>query len=113
MMKVDTALHLLLSSGKKSLTIKEAVELIELVTKDPELIREVLKKGVEQGSLERKETNVAISTGDTVFTKPRIRRFDCDSSCRRCGVKIKNCHYIIIEDEELGPFGSECVRKVL
>ncbi len=109
----DAALELLLGIKKKELTVKEAVEIIELVSRDPEAAKEVLKAAEEDGLLRRDGKKIYISTASSNFSRPRIKRLDCESSCRRCGTSIKNCFYIVLEDRELGPFGSECVNKIL
>lgn len=113
MMKVEGALLLLSSSKRREMTVKEAVEIIEMVTRDPEVIKHVLSEAEERGLIRREGKRVYIVEEVSSSHKPRIKRFDCDSSCRRCGVRIKNCFYIVIDDRELGPYGSECVQKVL
>jgi hypothetical protein len=112
-MKSDDALLLLAASARRSISVRDAVAIIELVTKNPETIKEVLKTAEERGIISRDGKKITISEGSASFPKPRITRVDCESACRRCGVKIKNCHYIEFEDHRLGPYGSECVNKIL
>ncbi|MFQ5800198.1 MAG: DUF5830 family protein [Candidatus Hydrothermarchaeales archaeon] len=113
MMKVEEALLLLSSSKRKEMTLKEAVEIIEMVTRDPEVIKHILSEAEERGLIRREGKMVYIAEGVSSLHKPRVKRFDCDSSCRRCGIRIKNCFYILIDDRKLGPYGSVCVNKVL
>lgn len=112
MMKKEDALLLLLSTGKKEMSIRDAVSIIEMVTKDPLVIREVLESAEEEGLIKRHEKTVYISSS-APQKKLSIRRVDCDSACKRCGVKIKNCYYIDAGSRELGPYGSECVNRIL
>jgi predicted methyltransferase len=112
-MKIEDALLLLAASACRTMSVREAVEIIELVTRNPAAIKEILKTAEEQGIIERDDKTITISEGAAAFPKPKITRADCDSSCRRCGVRIKNCHYIEFDDHRLGPYGSECVNKIL
>ncbi len=112
-MKTVDALLLLAASVRRTMSVRDAVEIIELVTRNPETIKAVLEAAEEQGIIRRVERTVTILDGAAAFPKPKITRVDCESSCRRCGVRIKNCHYIVFEDHRLGPYGSECVNKIL
>lgn len=110
-MEPEDVFILLRSSKKKELTVKEAVEIIELVTPDPAQIRHFLEEAEKKGIIKR-VGKVIMVTGAGVFRRPKIRRAECRLSCRRCKRMIKNCHYIDMGDHELGPFGSECVQKL-
>ncbi len=112
-MKIEDALLLLAASTRKTVSVRHAVEIIELVTKNPEKIKEILKTAEEMEIIKREEKTIIIAEGAAAFPKPKITRVDCESACRRCGVKIKNCHYIEFEDHRLGPYGSECVNRIL
>jgi hypothetical protein len=112
-MKVEDALYLLGVSEKKILSMKEAVEIIELITRNPETIKDVLITAEERGIIKKEGKTVYISTESSNFPKPRIKRVDCESACRRCNVKIKNCYYVVTDDKELGPYGSECINRIL
>jgi hypothetical protein len=112
-MKTLDALLLLAASSRRTMSVRDAVEIIELVTKNPETVKAILETAEEQGIIRRVETTVTILDGSAAFPKPKITRVDCESACRRCGAKIKNCHYIEFEDHRLGPYGSECVNKIL
>jgi len=111
-MKIEDALLLLTAVSEKELSVKEAIEVIELVTKNPEMIKKVLLTAEERGLIQRDGKRLFLMEGSTGFPAPRVRRVDCESSCRRCNIRIKNCYYIMIEDRELGPYGSECVQKI-
>jgi len=34
-------------------------------------------------------------------------------SCQRCGAGISEGHFVQFDADEMGPFGSTCIRKVL
>ncbi|RMF91488.1 MAG: hypothetical protein D6733_01050, partial [Methanobacteriota archaeon] len=110
---IEEGVLLLTGAKKREMTVREAVEIIELVSRNPETIKGVLAAAEERGLIKREGKKVYISEGAGERSRPKIRRVDCDSTCRRCGVRIKNCFYIQIEDYQLGPYGSECVQKML
>jgi hypothetical protein len=112
-MEIEDGMLFLLSSKKKVITVREAVEIIEMVTKNPKMIKNVLKTAEERGLLTRNGVNLIISEGASRFPNPWIKRVDCESACKRCGVRIKNCFYVQIDDREFGPYGSECVNRIL
>jgi murein endopeptidase len=112
-MELEDGILLLLNSKKQVMTVREAVEIIEMVSKDSKYIKNVLKTAEERGLLTRSGVNLTISEGVSRFPNPRIKRFDCDSSCKRCGLRIKNCFYVQIDDREFGPYGSGCVNRIL
>jgi hypothetical protein len=113
--KVEAALELLRTLGKgEELTLKEAVEIIELVTRSPELIRRTIERGEAEGLFERRESRIrfrkeAIRWPDD---SPQVRVLRGEDRCRRCGRKITLCHYLQVVGREIGPFGSECVRRI-
>ncbi len=111
-MKKEDALLLLLNNGRKEMSISEAVSIIEMVTKDPLIIREVLESAEADGLIKRHDKIIYISSSGPK-KKLSVRRVDCDSACKRCGIRIKNCYYVDAGSKELGPYGSECVSHIL
>jgi len=109
--KVEQALALLESVEAEHLSVREAVELIELVTAVPELVRRVLREAEERGILRREE-------GGRLVVKPgtprrvRLTQRECRAQCLRCGRRITRCFFLCFAGSELGPFGSECIRKL-
>jgi len=112
-MDVEEALAVLLAARRRELSVKEAVEMIELVGREPGFVREVLRRAEEKGILRREGRKVYIEALDTGFPSPRVLSFECESSCRRCGARIRNCYFIELGERRLGPFGSSCVRRLL
>lgn len=108
--KVEQALQLLGMLRGKEITVKEAIEVIELVTSVPELVKETLRRAEERGLIKREKNRIIIS--DAIEFNAKIRKVKCESNCRRCGRKITNCYFIVL-DSELGPFGSECIKKLI
>ncbi len=114
--KVDQALMLLISIKSPKVSIKEAVEVIELITNVPELVRETLRKAEAKGLITRKKGEVVIKfippLEDLNWPKPKLKKKICTDNCKRCGKRINNCHYVELEDNIIGPFGSQCLKKL-
>lgn len=111
--KLEQALQLLSMLKGKEITIKEAVAIVELVTNVPELVKETLRKAEERGLIKREKRKLILKFSEAGFKfGSKIKKVKCESSCRRCGRKITSCYFIVLQDSELGPFGSECVRKL-
>jgi hypothetical protein len=108
-MNIERALGLLGAVKEKELTVKEAVELIELVTKAH--VKDVLKEAEERGLITREGKYVTLSD-DIEIDVPKIKKASCESACTRCGKAITSCYYISFMDDEIGPFGSGCIRKL-
>jgi len=114
--KVNQALALLMSVKSNELTVKEAVEIIELVTNIPESVREILRIAEAKGLIKRDGGRIIIKSSppieDFSFPKPKIKKTRCRDNCKRCGRHIGNCHYILLDDTIIGPLGSECIKKL-
>lgn len=116
--RIVAALRLLQRVKTKELSTKEAVQIIELVTSVPELIKEVLRRAEGEGLIKKEGGRIHLKAVpenfDLDWHLPRIKRTRCQDNCKRCGRRITHCHFIILEDLnlELGPLGSECVRKL-
>ena len=111
--KVEQALQLLSMLRDKEITIKEAVAIIELVTSVPGLIKETLRRAEERGLIKREKSRLILNFSAANFEfDSKIKRVKCDSACKRCGRKITCCYFILLQDSEIGPFGSGCVRKL-
>ncbi|NOZ77047.1 MAG: hypothetical protein GXO65_05130 [Euryarchaeota archaeon] len=114
--KVSRALQLLMAAGGRTLSVKEATDIIELVTKVPENIKAVIARGLAEGLIEREGGRLVIvekgRPGKWGFDYPGRVRKACQDHCIRCGRRITSCHYIVLEDWQVGPLGSECVKKL-
>lgn len=112
--KIARALQLLRMRGEREIPVKEAVEIISLVTSVPELVLAVLKEGESRGLIEREKNKLRLKFSDENFNfeRPKVKVSECDANCIKCGKRITSCHFIIFEDDKLGPFGSTCIRKM-
>jgi len=108
-MKIEHALGLLGAAKGRELSVKEAVELIELVTMTR--VKEVLEEAEERGVIKRKGKRIIVSD-DIEFEVPKIKKAQCDANCTRCGKAITSCYFITFMDDEIGPFGGGCIKKL-
>lgn len=109
--KIEKGLALLSVLRGKELSIKETTEILGMVTQVPQIIHEILKEGERKGLLRREKGKLYISSS-TEGPLFEVRRYECVSHCSRCGRRITSCYYFFLDDEEFGPFGSDCVRKL-
>lgn len=112
--RVELALELLAHLEHEELSVKAALDRIELVTTNPSLQREVLDAAEERGVVEREGGTVrpTVEGTDVSFESDVVVR-EGEFSCQRCGTGIGEGHFVRFDDDEVGPFGSTCIRKVL
>jgi hypothetical protein len=110
--KVEKGLLLLSALKSRELTLKEVTEILEAVTKVPGLIREILIEGERRGLIKRRRGRVSLCSLEELTFERRIKKYKCLSRCSRCGRRITSCYFVLLGDEEFGPFGCECVKKL-
>lgn len=112
--RVALGLELLANLEHGELSVKEALDRIELVTDHHQLQREILDRAVEQGIVEREGGTVRpTSGGEYVSFERDVVVKEGEFTCRRCGAGIGEGHFVRFDAAEFGPFGSTCIRKVL
>ena len=112
--RIELGLELLAHLEHDALDLAEAVSRIETVTTDPSLTREILDEAEKRGIVEREDGRLRTRRGGTfVRFEQQVVRRDGDFDCRRCGAGLSTGHFVQFETGELGPFGPDCVRKVL
>lgn len=109
-MNIERALGLLMAVKEKEITVREAVEIIELVTRGH--VKEVLKIAEERGVIKRSGKKITVISDGIELDSPEIKKAACAATCARCGKAITSCYFICFFDDELGPFGSGCIRKL-
>jgi hypothetical protein len=112
--KVEQALMLLASVNAESISVKEAVEIVELVTAVPELVRKTIAIAEEKGIVKREGGRLVIRE-KIIGTKGhgvQVKRRECNAQCMRCGRRISTCFFLIVAESEFGPFGSECIKRL-
>ncbi len=112
--RVALGVDLLAHLERESLSLPEAVDRIETITTNPALTREILDTAELRGVIDREEGRIRTRRGGTfVRFEAQVVRRAGDYECRRCGAGLGTGHFVRFEAGELGPFGPECVRKVL
>ncbi|MDP6612534.1 MAG: DUF5830 family protein, partial [Candidatus Hydrothermarchaeota archaeon] len=100
--RVEKGLKLLSAIKRMELSVKEATEILEIVTKVPEIIKEILKEGEKKGLIRREKGKVYLTSSDEgLGFESKIKKYECVSHCSRCGRRITSCYYLSIGDEEL------------
>ena len=112
--RVALGVDLLAHLERESVSLPEAVDRIETITTNPALTREILDSADRRGVIDRDGGRIRIRRGGTfVRFETRVVRRAGDYECRRCGAGLGEGHFVRFEAGELGPFGPDCVRKVL
>lgn len=111
---LELGVELLANLEEEVLSLPAAVDRVETVTRDPILTREILDEAERRGIIERDDGKVRTRRGGTfVRLDSQVVRRDGEFDCRRCGANLTAGHFVQLEADELGPFGPECVRKVI
>ena len=112
--KRDLALTLIEHLEADELPLSAVIDRLETITTSPSLTREILDTAEKRGLIEREEGQIRVRRGGSFvrFEQQVIAR-DGEFTCQRCGAGLSTGHFISFETGELGPFGSDCVRKVV
>lgn len=109
---VELGLELLERFEDEELSVKDALDRIEAVTRNPPTQREILDEAVRRGIIERDGTVVRPQGGAFVRFGSEVISKEGDFDCRRCGTDLSTGYFIDLDSGEVGPFGSTCIRKV-
>jgi len=111
---LERGVELLARVERAELSVKEALDRIELVTTEPATQRAILEAAQRRGIIEREGGTVRPRAEGTYVRFGRdVEVREGDFSCRRCGANLSSGHFLLLESGELGPFGSTCIRYVL
>lgn len=112
--RITLGIELLAHLEQPELTVKEAMDRIETVTADPQIQREILEAAQREGVVDREGGTVRpTATGTFVSFESDVVVKTGEFDCQRCGAGISEGHFVQFDSDELGPFGSTCIRKVL
>ncbi|MFW6436866.1 MAG: DUF5830 family protein [Halococcoides sp.] len=103
----------LLAHCEADLSLAEAVDRLEAITSDPAITREILDTAAMRGIVDREDGVVRVRSSAFVRLQRDVRRREGSFTCRRCGADLSTGHFVVLEAGELGPFGPECIRKIL
>ena len=96
------------------LSLSAVIDRLETITTSPSLTREILDTAERRGLIAREDGQIRVRRGGSFirFEQQVVTR-DGEFTCRRCGAGLSTGHFISFETGELGPFGSDCIRKVV
>ncbi|NHN41392.1 MarR family transcriptional regulator [Halorubellus sp. JP-L1] len=109
---VEVGVELLAKAEDAELSLAEAMDRVEAVSTAPTVVREILDTAEMRGVIDREDGVVDVRGSGYVSQTSDVVRRDGDYDCRRCGTGLSTGHFVQLDAGELGPFGSECVRKV-
>lgn len=109
---VEIGVELLAKAEDAELPLAEAMDRLDAVHTAPTIQREILDTAEKRGVVERDDGVLRTTGGGYVSQTTDVVTRDGDYSCRRCGTGLSTGYFIDLDAGELGPFGSECIRKV-
>lgn len=109
---IEVGLDLLSHLEDDELSVKETLDRVEVVTRNPRLQRAILDAAEQRGIIERESGVVRPQRAAFVRFQSDVIKKDGDFSCRRCGTGLSTGYFIDLDSGEVGPFGSTCIRKV-
>jgi hypothetical protein len=96
------------------LPLSAVIDRVETITTSPSLTREILDTAERRGLIDRENGQIRVRRGGSfVRFEQQVVARDGEFTCRRCGAGLSTGHFISFETGELGPFGSDCIRKVV
>ncbi|ERH00331.1 MAG: hypothetical protein J07HN6_01950 [Halonotius sp. J07HN6] len=112
--KIELGVELLAAVEHEDLKLSAAIDRLETVTTSPSLTREILDTAEKRGVIDREGSRLRVRRGGAFvrFESDVVAR-DGEFECRRCGAGLSTGHFIQFDAGELGPFGSECIKKVV
>jgi hypothetical protein len=102
----------LLAKLEREVTVAEAVDRIEMLTSNPSTTRAILEEAARRGVVERDGGTVTPTTTAHVEFESEVVQKEGEFTCRRCGADVGTGHFVRLDNAEIGPFGSSCVRTV-
>jgi hypothetical protein len=112
--KIELGIELLATIEHEDLPLSAAIDRLETVTTSPSLTREILDTAEKRSVIDREGSRLRVRRGGAFvrFESDVVAR-DGEFECRRCGAGLSTGHFIQFDAGELGPFGSECIKKVV
>jgi hypothetical protein len=109
--EVGVALLERLEDGE--LTVADAIDRVETVTRSPGVQRTILEEAERRGVIERDGEVVRPTASAFVRFDSEVVSREGEFDCRRCGAALSTGYFVQLDPDEVGPFGSSCVRKVV
>lgn len=110
--RVELGVQLLERLEHQELSVKEVLDRVEAVTTEPATQRAILEAAERRGVIERDGDTVRPRSGAFVSFESDVVCREGEFSCRRCGAALSEGFFVRLDDGEVGPYGSTCIRKV-
>ena len=113
--KIDAGLELISALGAIELKPIEIRDLLyNLISKDFNIIDEILKAAQKEKLIQRTEKTYSITpeASSLKFEKPKIVKQEESAKCKFCGKKLSTGYYVVFKSHTYGPYGSSCIRKI-
>lgn len=113
--KIHAGLELLCALGPTELKPIEIRDLLyNLITKDYNIIDEILETAWKEKLLHKKEKTYLLTpqASGLEFEKPSIVKQKERSACKLCKKNLSTGYYVVFRSRTYGPYGSSCIRKI-
>jgi len=109
---VELGVQLLARLEHAELSVADALDRVEAVTGEPAVQRAILEAAERRGVIERDGRTVRPASTAYVSFESEVVARDGDFDCQRCGTGLSTGYFIRLDDGDVGPYGSTCIRKV-
>lgn len=111
---IDRGIEVVAALAPAEPSVADVVDVLEAVVDGPDAIRTVLDRAVSEGMIERDGAQIQLGRHVApTDQRARVIRRDGEHECRRCGRTVNTGHFVRVgESEEIGPYGSTCVRRI-
>jgi len=110
--RVELGVQLLERLEHAELSVAEALDRVEAVTGEPAVQRRILDVAERRGVIEREGPTVRPRSTAYVNFEAEVVRREGEFDCERCGAGLSTGYFIELDDGEVGPYGSTCIRTV-
>ncbi len=113
--RINAGLEIISILGATELESVEIRNLLyNLISKDYNIIDEILKIAQEKNLLQRSEKTYLLTpeASSLEFEKPRIIKQEERGTCKLCRKNLSTGYYLELKSHTYGPFGSSCIRKI-
>lgn len=111
---IEAGVALLQRADLDNASMKDVVDRVEAVTTDPATTRQIIDSAVMRGVIDRDQgvVNTTMTGTGPSLDAAIVKRDVVDADCARCGQSISTGHFVVLESQELGPFGGTCIDRV-
>ncbi len=96
------------------ISLADVMDRLETITAEPQLQRSIIEEAEQAGVLtvDRDTATVQTHSHEFVGFASDVITKEGSFTCRNCGRSLSTGYFIHLKPDEIGPFGSTCIRKV-